>query len=112
MNQDQAGVVNFLELYHRFKEYKMKIDMEKLFVGIVILILLYYTFKHISVSSRVVYNVRPSVPWNNVLYGKANSRRNKRVPLQYPQLAGKGPSVPRGAPPENLIFSKRCPARP
>jgi hypothetical protein len=76
----------------------MKIDMEQLFVGIVILILLYYTFKYISGASGSVYKVRPSVPWNNVLYGKANSRHNKRVPLQYPQLAGRGPSVPRGAP--------------
>ena len=76
----------------------MKIDVEQLFVGIVILILLYYTFKHISGASMPVYHVRPSVPWNNVLYGKANSRRNKRIPLSYPQLAGKGPSVPHGAP--------------
>jgi len=76
----------------------MKIDMEKLFVGIVILILLYYTFKHISGASRSNYRVSPSVPWNNVLYGKANSRKNKRVPLQYPNLTSGGKSVPRGAP--------------
>ena len=76
----------------------MKIDMEKLFVGIVILILLYYTFKHISGASMPHYRVLPSVPWNNVLYGKANSRKNKRVPLQYPNLTSGGPSVPRGAP--------------
>ena len=75
----------------------MKLELEQLLVGIVILILLYYTFKHISVSSKV-YNVRPSVPWNNVLYGKANSRRNKRVPLPYPHLTGNGPRVPQGAP--------------
>jgi hypothetical protein len=76
----------------------MKIDMEQLFVGIVILILLYYTFKFISGASAPNYGVRPSVPWNNVLYGKANSRRNKRIPLPYPHLTGKGPNVPRGAP--------------
>ena len=76
----------------------MKIDMEQLFVGIVILILLYYTFKFISGASASNYRVRPSVPWNNVLYGKANSRRNKRIPLPYPHLTGKGPNVPRGAP--------------
>ena len=69
--------------------------MEQLFVGIIILVLLYYTFRHISRSN---YRVRPSVPWNNVLYGKANSRKNKREPLPYPQLTGKGRSVPRGAP--------------
>lgn len=72
--------------------------MEKLFVGIVILILMYYTFKYISGSSRSVYRVRPSVPRNNVLYGKANSRRDKRIPLPYPHLTGKGPRVPHGAP--------------
>jgi len=76
----------------------MKIDMEQLFVGIVILILLYYTFKHISGASRSSYRVRPSVPWNNVLYGKANSRQNKRIPLPYPHLTGKGPRVPHDAP--------------
>ena len=76
----------------------MKIDMEQLFVGIVILILLYYTFKFISGASVPNYRVRPSVPWNNVLYGKANSRRDKRIPLPYPHLTGKGPKIPRGAP--------------
>lgn len=76
----------------------MKINVEQLFVGIVILILLYYTFKHISGASMPNYRVSPSLPWNNVLYGKANSRQNKRVPLPYPHLTGKGPKVPRGAP--------------
>ena len=76
----------------------MKIDMEQLFVGVVILILLYYTFKHISGASKPVYRVRPSVPWNNVLYGKANSRRDKRHSLPYPHLTGGGPKVPHGAP--------------
>ena len=74
----------------------MKLELEQLLVGIVILILLYYTFKHITLSRP--RGVRPSVPWNNVLYGKANSRRNKRVPLPYPHLTGKGPRVPQGAP--------------
>jgi hypothetical protein len=76
----------------------MNIDMEKLFVGIVILILMYYTFKYISGSSRSFYRVSPSVPRNNVLYGKANSRRDKRIPLPYPHLSGNGPKIPRGAP--------------
>ena len=76
----------------------MKIDMEQLFVGIVILILLYYTFKHISGASKPVYRVLPSVSWNNVLYGKANSRPDKRHPLPYPHLTGKGSRVPHGAP--------------
>ena len=75
----------------------MQINMEKLLVGVVILVLLYYTFKHIMLSKNV-YVVKPSVPWNNKLYGKANSRRNKRIPLPYPQLSGNGPSVPNGAP--------------
>ena len=74
----------------------MKLELEQLLVGIVILVLLYYTFKHITLSRS--YRVRPSLPWNNVLYGKANSRRNKRVPLPYPHLTGKGPRVPQGAP--------------
>ena len=76
----------------------MKLELEQLLIGIVILVLLYYTFKHISILSRNVYKVRPSVPWNNVLYGKANSRRNKRIPLPYPHLTGKGHRVPQGAP--------------
>tara|TARA_B100000575_G_C22632680_1_gene390978 strand:+ start:126 stop:368 length:243 start_codon:yes stop_codon:yes gene_type:complete len=76
----------------------MKLDSEKLLVGIVILILLYYAFKHINFASRPRYFVRPSLPWNNVLYGKANSRRDKRIPLPYPHLTGNGPSVPQGAP--------------
>jgi hypothetical protein len=75
----------------------MEINLEKLLVGVVILVLLYYTLKHISLSSNV-YTIKPSVPWNNKLYGKANSRRNKRIPLPYPQLTGKGPRVPNGAP--------------
>ena len=76
----------------------MKINVEELFVGIVILILLYYTLKYISGTSRSVYHVMPSVPWNNVLYGKANSRKDKIIPLPYPHLTGKGPKVPHGAP--------------
>ena len=74
----------------------MKLELEQLLVGIVILILLYYTFKHITLSGP--RGVRPSLPWNNVLYGRANSRSNKRVPLPYPHLTGNGPRVPQGAP--------------
>ena len=74
----------------------MKLELEQLLVGIVILVLLYYTFKHITLSGS--YGVRPSLPWNNVLYGKANSRRNKRIPLPYSHLTGKGPRVPGSAP--------------
>ena len=74
----------------------MKLELEQLLVGIVILVLLYYTFKHITLSRS--YRVRPSLPWNNVLYGKANSRRNKGIPLPYPHLTGKGHRVPQGTP--------------
>ena len=74
----------------------MEINMEKLLVDIVIMVLLYYTFKHITMSGG--YMVRGAVPWNNRLYGKANSRSNKRVPLPYPQLYGNGPKVPNGTP--------------
>ena len=74
----------------------MKLELEQLLVGIVILILLYYTFKHITLSRP--RGVRPSVPCNNVVYGRANSRSNKRVPLPYPHLTGNGPRVPQGAP--------------
>ncbi len=76
----------------------MKIDVQQLFVGILILILMYYALHSISGVSRPIYKVRPSVPWNNVLYGKANSRKNKKIPLPYPQLTGRGPKVPHGAP--------------
>ena len=74
----------------------MKLELEQLLVGIVILVLLYYTFKHITLSGP--HGVRPSLPWNNVLYGKANSRHNKRVPLPYPHLTGSDSKIPQGAP--------------
>jgi hypothetical protein len=49
----------------------------------------------INLRSRptVVYNTRPYVGWNNVLYGKAS-----RTPIPYPHLVGDGPKVPSGTP--------------
>ena len=66
------------------------------FVAIAILFaIFYFSMNRINLRSRptVVYNTRPYVGWNNVLYGKAS-----RTPIPYPHLVGDGPKVPIGAP--------------
>ena len=40
-----------------------------------------------------VYNVKPYVGWNNILYGGAS-----RNPIPYPHLVDDGPKIPLGAP--------------
>ena len=66
------------------------------FVAIAILLaIFYFSMNRINLRSRptVVYNTRPYVGWNNVLYGKA-----RRTPVPYPHLVTDGPKVPSGAP--------------
>ena len=40
-----------------------------------------------------IYNVKPYVGWNNVLYGKAAG-----TPIPYPHLVSDGPAIPSGTP--------------
>ena len=66
------------------------------FVAIAILLaIFYFSMNRINLHSRptYVYNTRPYVGWNNVLYGKASSK-----PIPYPHLVGDGPKVPSGTP--------------
>jgi hypothetical protein len=71
----------------------MKIEI---FVAIAILLGIFYlSISRINKTNRptVVYNVKPYVQRNNVLYGKASRR-----PIPYPHLVGDGPKVPSGSP--------------
>ena len=66
------------------------------FVAIVILLGIFYlSISRINKTNRptVVYNVKPYVGWNNVLYGQAS-----RNPIPYPHLVSDGPKIPLGAP--------------
>ena len=66
------------------------------FVAIgILLVIFYFSMNRINLHSRptYVYNTRPYVGWNNVLYGKAS-----RTPIPYPHLVSDGPKVPSGAP--------------
>ena len=65
-------------------------------VAIAILLGIFYiSMNRINLRSRptYVYNTRPYVGWNNVLYGKSS-----RKPIPYPHLVGDGPKVPSGSP--------------
>ena len=66
------------------------------FLAIAILLGIFYlSMNRINLHSRptYLYNARPYVGWNNVLYGKAS-----RKPIPYPHLVSDGPKIPSGAP--------------
>lgn len=66
------------------------------FVAIVILLGIFYlSMQKINMTNRptYVYNVKPYVGWNNILYGGAS-----RNPIPYPHLVDDGPKIPLGAP--------------
>ena len=66
------------------------------FVAMAILLGIFYlSISRINTTNRptVVYNVKPHVGRNNVLYGVAS-----RNPIPYTHLVSDGPAIPSGAP--------------
>lgn len=66
------------------------------FVAIIILLGIFYlSMSRINKTNRptFIYNVKPYVGSNNILYGGASSN-----PIPYPHLVSDGPEIPSGTP--------------
>ena len=67
----------------------MNIEANHLLLLLLIVFLAYFFYnKSLSKPQNIVYNVHRSLPWKRNLYSRANSRKNKKIPLPYPSLTG------------------------